>query len=103
MLRIQPSTYIFAYFKTQPIVVGCLSIRKSVLTERNHMNLQISESEFYKAVRMKEAAEILGISEAMVFKLLATDKQFPKGSKLGKARVWHKGDLLSYMIKRKDR
>lgn len=67
------------------------------------MKLDISESEYYKAVRFKEAAEILGISEAMVFKLLASDKLFPSGSKLGKVRVWHKGDLLSYMIKRKER
>jgi predicted DNA-binding transcriptional regulator AlpA len=67
------------------------------------MQINISESEYYKAVRAKEAASILGLSIAMVYKLLDTDRLFPKGSKLGKARVWHKGDLLTYMAKRKSR
>lgn len=53
-----------------------------------------------KAVRGKEAAAILGISLAMVYKLLETDKKFPRGAKLGRARVWLKNDLLEYLARK---
>lgn len=53
-----------------------------------------------RAVRGKEAAAILGISLAMVYKLLDTDKKFPKGSKLGRCRIWLTNDLLEYLAKK---
>lgn len=56
-----------------------------------------------RAVRHKEAANILGISVAMIWKLLSDDPQFPRGSKLGKARVWLLSDLYEYIKTKKDK
>lgn len=53
-----------------------------------------------RAVRVREAAELLGISRSLFYILLASDKSFPQGVKLGRARVWMVSDLFAWLGKK---
>lgn len=52
-------------------------------------------------LRAKDAALVLGLSVSMIYKLLAEDDNFPKGSKLGACRVWKLKDLDTWYVSRK--
>ncbi len=53
-----------------------------------------------RTVDIKGAAEILGISRATVYVLMAREKMFPRGCKLGRRRVWLISDLFGFLEKR---
>ena len=51
-----------------------------------------------KAVDVKEAASLLGVSRSSFYCLLKT-RGFPQGARLGRRRVWLTGDLFAYLEK----
>jgi predicted DNA-binding transcriptional regulator AlpA len=53
-----------------------------------------------RTVGVLEAAQILGISRALFYVLLAREKSFPRGCKLGRRRVWLVSDLFGFLEKR---
>jgi predicted DNA-binding transcriptional regulator AlpA len=49
-----------------------------------------------KAVRAREAAQLLSVSRA-TFYLLLKNRRFPQGTRLGRCRVWLPSDLIGWL------
>jgi len=53
-----------------------------------------------KGLRIKEAAEFLGVKSGTVFKWLKMEPSFPKGVKIGRIRILLKSDLVAFLAKK---
>ncbi len=66
--------------------------------ERKEMNFPI---EPHRAVGLEETQYILGVGTSLIYRLMRTDKKFPKGIKIGKARRWIASDLIAWLESKK--
>lgn len=55
----------------------------------------------HRAVGLEEAQHILGIGTSLIYRLMRTDRKFPKGLKIGKARRWIASDLIAWLETKK--
>ena len=53
-----------------------------------------------RAVRAREAAELLGISRSLFYLTASGDPTFPQGAKIGRARVWMVTDLFDWLARK---
>jgi excisionase family DNA binding protein len=53
-----------------------------------------------KGMRIKEAAEFLGVKPGTIFKWVKNEPSFPKGVKVGKLRIFLKSDLVAFLAKK---
>jgi len=53
-----------------------------------------------RAINSREAAELLGISLATLYRMTSNGSTFPKGTKIGRARRWWISDLVNWMERR---
>ena len=54
-----------------------------------------------RGLRVGEVAELMGVSRSLVWKLDKTDQHFPKGARIGRARVWLTSEIVAYMTRRR--
>ena len=55
-----------------------------------------------RAVRAKEAAEILGLGRTTFYSVLKTCRDFPQGCRLGASRMWLVSDLLNWVRRQQE-
>lgn len=53
-----------------------------------------------KALTITQAASFLGVSRSFIYRLIQTDKAFPKGAIIGARRRFLASDLHQYMAKK---
>ena len=57
----------------------------------------------HRAIALAEAEEILGIKASLIYKLMKSDRKFPKGLKTGNARRWIASDLIKWLESKRER